>query len=145
LCWVLSHDAAGFVCGSADRPASPGLRRAGADPSDSACRHDFPGAVGQSGEPARRPDVSRAARIDPGESARRNGHFSAAVQSGDSINADSRACKSFHAPGGDASDGGNGFGARRCSIRGCAHSRPGRGGAEAEESRSPSAAARDRA
>jgi hypothetical protein len=136
LCWVLSHDAAGFVCGSADRPASHRLGRAGADPSDSACRHDLPGAVSQSSEPARRPDISGAARTDSSESACRNG---------DSINAYSRARKSFHAPGGDAAYGGNGFGAQRFPIRDCAHSRPSRGGAEAEESHGPSAAARDRA
>jgi hypothetical protein len=145
LCWVLSHDAAGFVCGSADRPASPRLRRAGADPSDAACRHDLPGAVSQSGKSARRPYVSRAARTDPGESACRNGHFSAAVQSGDPIDAYSRACKSFHAPGGDPADSGDRVAAQRFPIHGCAHSRPGRGGAEAEESHGPSAAARDRA
>ena len=148
-CRVLSHDAAGFVCRRARRAASPRLGRAGADPGDSACRRDFPGAVSQSGEPGRRDDIARAARIDPGESTCRDDCFSAVVQSGESAGADSRPREPVHAtcrrrrrrrelirrPALPPS-------ARRPPPR---RSRPGRGAAEAEESRAASAAARDRA
>ena len=105
-CRVLSHDAASFVCRRARRAASSRFGRAGADRGDSACRRDFPGAVSQSGEPGRRGDIARAARIDPRESTCRDGCFSAAVHFGESAGADFGPREPVHAPGGDA-DGGD--------------------------------------
>ena len=143
-CRVLSHDAAGFVCGGTGRPAYHRLRRAGADPGESACRRGLPRAISHTGEPARRDDVSDAACIDPGESACRNDCFSAAVRSRRAARVDSRPRKSFHAPGSDAADRWDRFGAQRFPVDRCARSpRPGRGAAEAEKDRSASAAARD--
>ncbi len=127
LCWVLSHDAAGFVCGGAGRPAYPRLRRAGADPGESACRRGLPCAITHTGGRARRDDVSDAACIDPGKSARRNDGFSAALQSRDPDGINSRPRKPVHAPGVADADGRDRFGAQRFPVHGCAHSRPSRG------------------
>jgi hypothetical protein len=114
-CRVLSHDAAGFVCRRACRAASSGFWRAGADRCDAPRRRDLPGAVSQFGEPRRIPRLCRAACADPGkpgrpstnESASRDGHINAAGQSSDPISPNSRARKSFHAPGVAAANGGN--------------------------------------
>ena len=48
--------------------ASPRFGRAGADPGEYACRDDLPRAVSRSGEPARLPDLPRAACPNPCES-----------------------------------------------------------------------------
>jgi hypothetical protein len=111
-CRVLSHDAAGFVCRRADRAASSRVGRAGADRSDSARHRDFPGAVGQSGEPGRRPgdagiDPGQSVCSDPRESAGRNGHVNDAVHSGEPAGIESRPREPVHAPGDNDADGGD--------------------------------------
>ena len=65
--------------------------------ASSACRHDLPGAVSRSREPACPDHFSRAACADPGKSARRDDPFSAPFQSGDSTGVNSRTCKPLHA------------------------------------------------
>ena len=111
-CRVLSHDAAGFVCRRARSAASSRVGRAGADLSDSACRRDFPGAVGQSGEPGRRPgdagiDPGQSVCSDPRESAGRNGHVNDPVHSGEPAGIESRPREPVHAPGDNDAGGGD--------------------------------------
>jgi hypothetical protein len=132
-CRVLTHDAAGFVCRRARRAASSRFGRAGADRCDSACR-EFRrfGKPGHDPSDAACADPGESVRADPGESACGDGNVNSAVHSDEPISADSRAREPVHAPrvAGDA-DSGDGFGARCFSVIGCAHSRAGRGGAEA--------------
>jgi hypothetical protein len=100
---VLLHDAASLDSGGARGAASARFGRPGADAGESACRRGLPGAISHTGESGRRDDVSDAACIDPGESARRNDWFSAAAfQFRRAAGVDSRPRKPVHAPGGDA-------------------------------------------
>ena len=100
-------------------------------------------AASPANPPAATPSRAAAARIDPGKSvcadpgepAGRDGHLNAADDSGKSPGIGPR--EPVHASGGDAAGGGSRFGAQRFPVDGCARSRPGRGAAEAEESRAP--------
>ena len=134
-CRVLSHDAAGFVCRRARRAASSRFGRAGADPGDSACRRDLPGAVSQSGEPVRRYDPGEIVSLPRRSHQRRRPLRRIRRRRLEGL-------VSPFMPQAATPPAADRFGAQRFPVDGCARSRPGRGAAEAEESR---AAARDRA